>query len=321
MMWSAKIIPSCFVLAAALAWCGVAAAKTGLAPVVVEGTTDSRIAQRIENAVLRALARNGPNPPRPLEVAAALGLPSPADRPTVEQCVAAGKKLGLDVIAVIRVHLHEGTASVELRVVTVADGEERRYLAAADPRSVARGAVNLVAVAFAELRGWDTDHVDVEHALRRDLDAEHAEYAAAAYEPPLTFAEHLYLEAEKRERNGKAAAIIVPTIFTLTTAALVYAWIARPWEPDEDPNEDLHRPAPRGSHGRQRGRARARPRARATRPRPGPGRDGEAAPAGAEPARGAAARAGALRRPDRLSRRRRAGARPAVLGMGGRART
>ena len=222
--------------AIALAWCGAAEAKTGLARVVVLGTTDVRIPRRIEGAVLDVLNKNGSNPKSPAYVAAALGLKRPTDRPTVAQCVAAGTKLGLDVIAVIRVRLEGRAASVELRVVTVADGGERSYTVLAYARNPAKGAADLVAAAFADIREWDTDLVDAEHALGRDLDEKHAEYAVSPRKPPVSFAEHMYLDAETRARHGKAAAIVVPTLFALTTAALVYALIARPWEPDERPD-------------------------------------------------------------------------------------
>lgn len=204
--------------AIALAWCGAAEAKTGLAPVVVEGTTDSRIPRRIENAALEVLRAHGPNPPPPQEIAQALGLADPADAPTAAQCAAAGAQLGLDVIAVVRVRLDGDAAAVELRVVTVADGKERAYSLISDARHAAKDAAALVGEVFAEVREWDSGLVDVEHALGGDLDREYADYTADGGGG--SFASYLYDRAARRRGGMIAVGVVIPTILVSATIAL-----------------------------------------------------------------------------------------------------
>jgi hypothetical protein len=235
------------VLAIVVACAASAQAKTGLAPVVVDADLGKGVAQLVQRAALEAIARNGVNPPRTTAVGARLGLARATDPPTTAQCVAAGNALGLDVVLVLRVRERQGRTllQTELRVVDVAAGEERRYERVTPTPQPGRGARRLavadaravLAELFAEPGPWDRGLVDVERALGRDCDAEHAGYLSSGEAAGRSFADHMLIAAEKRKRGGAVVTAVVPALIAgLTTAALLV--IVKPWESNDHEKDD-----------------------------------------------------------------------------------
>jgi hypothetical protein len=232
--------------ALAFAWSGAAEAKTGLAPVVVDGSLDPRLARDVERAILRDLRMRGADPPDPMKVLPLLALASPKEIPATPLCVAAGKKLGLDLLLLIRIrNLHAGTRlQTELRAVVVETGEERVFsgltllpYSEPSPRAlVVSGARDLVAGALGEFGSPEEDLIEVERALLRNCDEAYAEYRASGVISKYSFADYMYLKADKRMRGGRMIAIVVPAILAAGTTTILLAGF-KPWTWDDHDGE------------------------------------------------------------------------------------
>jgi hypothetical protein len=233
---SAIALAAC-VVAIAAAWCGAAAARIGLAPVVADTGVHRSVAPSVERAIMDYLRLRGINPPSTSVVGARLALTAATEKPTTAECVDAGKKIGIDLLLLIRVRAvdAEGLQGIALRVVDVDAGSERgyerRYLRS-DPRQSPRslsiaGAQDLVAAALADFPAREQKLAAVEAALKRDCDEEYAAFlGAGAHERP--FADQMYLDADNRRVQGIVMGIAIPiTLVAITTTVLLAAF--RPW--------------------------------------------------------------------------------------------
>jgi len=239
-----EIAAFCF-LAVAIAWCGAAEAKTGLAPVVVDASLGVVYSRAVGSAIRDALRLNGVDPPPSGKISARLGPSFPKKAPSTAQCVAAGKDLGLDLLLLIRIrNLDSGTRlQTELRAVVVETGEDRRYeqqtlipdTERRPVRLVVAAAKSLLQEVVEEVRAQEPDLAGVEQALHRDCDEDYAEYRIAGAAKEIAFADHMYLEADKRMRDGKVVAIAIPTVLiAITTTVLLAGFKPWTWDDEED---------------------------------------------------------------------------------------
>jgi hypothetical protein len=203
--------------AIAIAWCGAAEAKTGLVPVVAEGELGLKMAQKVERAAIKALMRNGVNPPRPAALLPHLDLASPTDPPTTAQCVAAGEALNLDIVVVIRVRPWADAVETEMRVVVVETRKEYLYAVHEDAAYMPREVGELVADVFGNIRAWNADLIDVEHAQGRDEDKLYGRYLGDAGPQASTFAQYAYDRAERGRNVSLGLGIAIPTILAAAT--------------------------------------------------------------------------------------------------------
>jgi hypothetical protein len=203
--------------AIAIAWSGVAEAKTGLAPVVAEGDLGLKMAQKVERQAFKALVRNGVNPPKPATLLPYFGLGSPTDPPTTAQCVAAGEALGLDIVVVIRVRPWADAVESEMRVVVVETGKEYLYAVHEDAAYMPREVGALVADVFGNIRAWNADLIDVERALGRDEDKLYGRYLGEAGPQASTFAQYAYDRAEQRRNVSLGLGIALPIVLASAT--------------------------------------------------------------------------------------------------------
>lgn len=205
-------------------------ARIGVAPVVAQDVSIAKLEVAVTRDVVSQLRLAGVDPPRPEVVASQL---DGAGEPTVAQCVAAGKALGLDVLVWIqiqRIAPQSDHLVATLHVVVVTNGAEAVHEVDAS-RSELRGAVRgLVQQVLAPLRvGSDTAVADAEQALGRNCDKEFAVYRESNAAATLTFPEYLYAKADRRMRTGRVAGIIVPVALAgLTTGILL--GVFKPWE-------------------------------------------------------------------------------------------
>jgi hypothetical protein len=214
---------ACGAVAIAVAWCGAAEAKTGLAPVVAEGGLGLKVARKAERAALKILAKHGVNSPAPATIEAKLGLAGPTDPPTTAQCVAAGRALGLDVIVALRLRPTGDLVEVEVRVVVVDSGTEHVYTANDDAAHVPRAVQNLVLAVFDDVRTWDTELVDVERALGRDEDKPYARWLADDDSEKGTFARYMHDRAARRRNASVVVGIALPILVASATVWFGYA--------------------------------------------------------------------------------------------------
>jgi hypothetical protein len=203
--------------AISIAWCGAAEARTGLAPVVADGELGLKMAQKIERVAFKALVRNGVNPPRPTTLLPYLDLASPTDPPTTAQCVAAGEALNLDIVVVIRVRPSGDAMESEMRVVVVETRKEYLYAVHEDAAYMPREVGELVAAVLGNIRAWDADLIDVEHALGRDEDKLYGRYLADAGPQASTFAQYAYDRAEQRRNVSLGLGIAIPIVLASAT--------------------------------------------------------------------------------------------------------
>ena len=222
--------------AIAVVLCGAAEARTGLVPVVVEGGLGLELGEDVQHTALRTLAKHGVNPPEPWALLPHLGLANPTDPPTTAQCIAAGGALGLDVVAIIRVRPSAAGMEAEMRVVVVETRKEYRYSTTSDIRHALRAVHDLVTLVFEDLRAWDTDLLDVEHALGRDRDRLYVRYLASDGQAG-SFAGYMYDRAERRKHLSLALAITVPTLIAGATVAFGVGTRGI-WINEESDNED-----------------------------------------------------------------------------------
>jgi len=237
---------SCCIAGIVSAFSCAVEARTGLAPVVADATLGVGYARAVEQAIRNDLRLRGVDTPAPKTILPHLGLASPTDAPTTAQCVAAGKKMGLDLLLLIRIrNVHAGTRLMtELRAVVVETGEEYRfdrqtllsYAERAPKRLVVSDVRSLVSGVMAEVRAWEPDLIDVERAFKRDYDEEYLEYQTSNTSPELSFADTLYLRADKRMRDGKIVAIVVPAILAAATTVALTAGF-KPWTWDDHDDE------------------------------------------------------------------------------------
>jgi hypothetical protein len=216
-----------------------AEARIGVAPAVSGDESVAKLEKGVTRDVVDQLRLVGVDPPRPEVVAAHLGT---AGEPSVAQCVAAGKSLGLDVLAWIRIRRFSPQSDqlvAILHVVIVATGAETVHEVDASGSEL-RGAVRgLVQQVLAPLRvGSDTKVADAEQALGRNCDKEYAIYGKSNVATALAFPEYLYAKADRRMRAGRAAAIIVPVALAgLTTGVLLGAFEPWKWNDNEQDSD------------------------------------------------------------------------------------
>jgi len=188
---------------------------------------DPHLARAVEQAVLRDLRLRGVNPPAPRAVISQLVLSSPNEVPSTAQCVEAGKRLGLDLLLLIRIrNLEAGTRLLtELRVVDVATGVERgyqrltlfSYAQPIDRRQLATDAESLVAAALADFPPPEQDLADVERALGIDADKLYRRYDLRTDSLASSFAQYLYNRAERRRNVSMGLGVAIPILLGSAT--------------------------------------------------------------------------------------------------------
>jgi hypothetical protein len=226
---------ACLAALAVLGGAATAEARTGLAPVTIESGLDRGLAPRVERAAVAALARTGIDPPPTRVLGRRLGPTNPGETVSTERYVAAGRDLGLDVIAALAVRrAGSDSVEVEIRVVVVETGDEHSYLVTAGATTIAAEVGRFLKRLFASVRAWEGDLVAVELAVDRSRDSSYRRFLRERGQEDTSFAAWAHGEAERRRTASLVLGISIPVVLAGATVGLGVS-TRDIWEEEEVP--------------------------------------------------------------------------------------